>query len=105
MAKGRKDQALRWLERIKGRDSVGRRVKAIDRVEEREKSTAQGWVERRAVVFEDGSEVVVDYGDDGFTMLDWWGEPVLWNPSRTGALVREHEFATFERAELPEWLR
>ena len=98
-------QALRWLEKVKARRKVGRRVKAIVRIEPRERRTADGWLERRAIVFNDESEIVADFGDDGYTILDYWGSvigPCLWwSPGR---YARYHEFTSFERADLPPWL-
>ena len=92
-------QAGRWLGKVKARRSVGRRVKAIARVEAREASQVNGWLERKAIVFTDGSEVEVDFGVDGYTILEYWGDPT--GPSR---FDRDFECTSFERDELPEWL-
>ena len=96
----KREQAERWLEKVKARGAVGRRVKAIAKVEAREASQVNGWLKRVGIVFQDGSEVVVDYGVDGYTILEHWGDPT--GPSR---FDRGFICYSCERDDLPDWLR
>ena len=94
-----KPLALRWVERIRAAGKVCRRPSTVTAIETREPPAANGWESRKALLFRDGSEAVVSFGNDGFTFVDWWGD--RYGPQRW---ERQHEFATFERDDLPAWI-